>query len=450
MEQPGPSSGAHSSSISGPATEEWKTVENPQEDVQLFFEHLREGGKRQPTLFLSLDSRDTDEERDRSLISFYKQQREKNQWAAPFNCHIQGDAAIGIGVTRHILSTTIAKLKHGFKLNYGNAAETTLFEGEIDHLLPTASAVLVESELFEMAGRMIGHSLINQGPALSGLSLAIVHSLTGGTKDTATTNLCLEDCPDIEQRETIRLLLKDEWTEDETSQVSNLCLDFYFAVPNKRSNKILLFQQLLTHAVLGRAGAQLKQLKKGLKDTGVWPLISCRPDVLPLLFPRESEVEITPEMILQAIQWPQTQHTEDSDADDIQPEKLNLVTGLLRTFVEHDDPTVAARIAACLNDISKWMKDHHLQVNLAKTELLVVSANPSLHHNFSIQLVLAAKRRKVDATVVSLVKEMMEKEELDRRQSQEQMQSLIDILKEQAQREAEERERLLIQEAEAQ
>ncbi len=32
------------------------------------------------------------------------------------------------------------------------------------------------------------------------------------------------------------------------------------------------------------------------------------------------------------------------------------------------------------------MKDHHLRLNLAKTELLVVSANPSLHHNFSIQL----------------------------------------------------------------
>ncbi len=34
-------------------------------------------------------------------------------------------------------------------------------------------------------------------------------------------------------------------------------------------------------------------------------------------------------------------------------------------------------------DISCWMKDHHLQLNLAKTELLVVSANPSLHHNFT-------------------------------------------------------------------
>ncbi len=32
------------------------------------------------------------------------------------------------------------------------------------------------------------------------------------------------------------------------------------------------------------------------------------------------------------------------------------------------------------------MKDHYLQLNLAKTELLVVSANPSFHHNFTFQL----------------------------------------------------------------
>ncbi len=51
-----------------------------------------------------------------------------------------------------------------------------------------------------------------------------------------------------------------------------------------------------------------------------------------------------------------------------------------------DDPVIAARISACLTDISCWMKDHHLQLNLAKTELLVISANPSLHHNFTFQL----------------------------------------------------------------
>ncbi len=51
-----------------------------------------------------------------------------------------------------------------------------------------------------------------------------------------------------------------------------------------------------------------------------------------------------------------------------------------------DDPTIAARISACLTNISCWMKDHHLQLNLAKTELLVVPSNPSFHHNFTIQL----------------------------------------------------------------
>ncbi len=51
-----------------------------------------------------------------------------------------------------------------------------------------------------------------------------------------------------------------------------------------------------------------------------------------------------------------------------------------------DDPKVAARISGCLADISAWMKEHHLQLNLAKTELLVFPATPTLQHDFSIQL----------------------------------------------------------------
>ncbi len=46
-----------------------------------------------------------------------------------------------------------------------------------------------------------------------------------------------------------------------------------------------------------------------------------------------------------------------------------------------DDLTIAARISACLADIFCWMKDHHLQLNLAKTEPLVVSA---IHHFITI------------------------------------------------------------------
>ncbi len=51
-----------------------------------------------------------------------------------------------------------------------------------------------------------------------------------------------------------------------------------------------------------------------------------------------------------------------------------------------DDPTVAARISGCLADISVWMKEQHLQLNLAKTELLVFPATPTLQHDFTIQL----------------------------------------------------------------
>ncbi len=51
-----------------------------------------------------------------------------------------------------------------------------------------------------------------------------------------------------------------------------------------------------------------------------------------------------------------------------------------------DDPAVAARISGCLVDISAWMKEHHVQLNLAKTELLVLPATPTLQHDFTIQL----------------------------------------------------------------
>ncbi len=51
-----------------------------------------------------------------------------------------------------------------------------------------------------------------------------------------------------------------------------------------------------------------------------------------------------------------------------------------------DEPTIAARKSACLKDISYWMKNHHFQLNLAKTELLVVPSTPLFHHNFTFQL----------------------------------------------------------------
>ncbi|XP_051809944.1 uncharacterized protein LOC127535616 [Acanthochromis polyacanthus] len=153
---------------------------------------------------------------------------------------------------------------------------------------------MVESELFLMAGRMMGHCFLYGGPGFPGISPAITHVLFGGSIDTAT--VMIEDCPDLDIRETIQL-------------------------------------------VLGRSAKQVKQLRKGLKETGIWPLFSKRVDVVKLLFPCEKEAEITPQMILANIQWPRlnsdSQSDDDDDDDDISVEAVTRVTAYFRTFIEH-------------------------------------------------------------------------------------------------------------------
>ncbi|XP_058604767.1 uncharacterized protein LOC131522914 [Onychostoma macrolepis] len=50
-----------------------------------------------------------------------------------------------------------------------------------------------------------------------------------------------------------------------------------------------------------------------------------------------------------------------------------------------DDPTVAEAQAAW-QTFSAWMKEHHLQLNLAKTELFVFPETQTLQHDFTMQL----------------------------------------------------------------
>ncbi|KAF4090078.1 hypothetical protein AMELA_G00047880, partial [Ameiurus melas] len=126
------------------------------------------------------------------------------KWAFLLRCQLQGDNAIGDGVSRHFFSTSLHKLKYGFSLNLGNTGVTCLFVGQPDHLVPSSSQFLIESDLFLVAGRTLGHSFLHGRPCLAGLSIAFVHVLLLGSHDTAI--LLLEDCPDIDVRENINLV----------------------------------------------------------------------------------------------------------------------------------------------------------------------------------------------------------------------------------------------------
>lgn len=102
------------------------------------------------------------------------------------------------------MSTFLNDALVSYALQKGNGSGTVLFEGQADHLIPTTSQVLLQSDLFLMAGRMIGHSFLYGGPPLAGLSPAIIHVLSGGSPQTAT--IVLEDVADIDFRETIQMV----------------------------------------------------------------------------------------------------------------------------------------------------------------------------------------------------------------------------------------------------
>ncbi|KAL1249301.1 hypothetical protein QQF64_020306, partial [Cirrhinus molitorella] len=314
----------------------WKYETDPQKACRMFCEELLSQNKYCRSLFLRINQFGTVDEQDSTLISFYKM--DSSNWSAPLICSLRGDAAVGEGVKRHVLSMLMQKLTTGFTLNWGSST-TALFEGEKNHRVPSASAVLRDSNLFRIAGRMIGHSFLHGGPCLSGLSLPVVILLTGGNADSAASALTLRDCPDLDHRETINLLKKTQLTEGEITRLSELCLFWDLPVPSLR-NRDWLFQQLLTHAVLGRVKSQIKDLRKGMKDTGIWPLLSQRPDSHRFVFPRESVRNITSQEILQKIIWPVNDVS-------IAVEKTRVITGYMRHFIEEASPTM-------LNDLMKF------------------------------------------------------------------------------------------------
>ncbi|CAM4569623.1 unnamed protein product [Leuciscus chuanchicus] len=323
---PGPSS-------SEKVTDEWLTVQDPTKAMSLFRDSILSHHERQNPLLLSMDIRKSPAEQDAALICFYK--KPNVEWARPLNCRLEGDAAIGEGVSRFFLSTCMNKLKSGFCFNFANTAVTHLFDGQPGHLVPSASQFLVESDMFAMAGRMVGHSFVHGGPCLSGLSPAVVHVLFGGSPETATVTP--EDCPDLDIRETIRLLEgESELSDKDKTSVQELA--YAWDLPGLNgNNRRWLFEKMLIHAVIGRVTRQIKQFRRGLKETPIWTLLTKRPDTVAQLFPQERAVDCNPAIIMQHITWPHEEDDDDDD-DDYSLDTKCRISGYLRHFIENASP----------------------------------------------------------------------------------------------------------------
>ncbi|XP_035987207.1 uncharacterized protein LOC110366477 isoform X4 [Fundulus heteroclitus] len=313
-------------------TDSWVTQLDPEKAAQLFTQAALEKNQHMEPLTFTLSLMDSEEERHRAIISIYK--RPRVEWARPLTCRLIGDSAIGEGVTRHVLSTVMGAVQSGFLLDE-KKGKMLLFEGESDHLIPSTSRELLEGDLFVTAGRMVGHSFLNGGPCLTGLSTAIIHVLFGGSPEMAT--ISLSDCVDQDVRDVLALLegTKD-LSEEDKSQILSVTLPW--DLPGvTMNNRWWLREKILIHAVLGRTTQQVKQIRRGLKDTGVWEFFSSRPDAVEVLFPRACNAEITPQMILDNINWPRD---EDIDEDIVSLEDHCRIMTFLRKFIEDGTPEV--------------------------------------------------------------------------------------------------------------
>ncbi|KAL7859470.1 hypothetical protein SRHO_G00146170 [Serrasalmus rhombeus] len=60
--------------------------------------------------------------------------------------------------------------------------------------------------------------------------------------------------------------------------------------------KLFLYRKVLT-----QTSQQIKQLRQGLKESMMWPLLESRPDVVPVIFPRHSTAECNAQEVLDTI-----------------------------------------------------------------------------------------------------------------------------------------------------
>ncbi|XP_060913654.1 G2/M phase-specific E3 ubiquitin-protein ligase-like [Labrus mixtus] len=317
---------------------EWRTVSDPKEAGWLFSQDLLHRDRDSNTLFLSLDIRQDREEQDRALVQFYK--KDNVRWTSSLQSTLRGDVAKGSGVDRHVMSTVIFRLMNGFHINLGKVAVTKVFEGEPDHLIPSVSDELLDNNMFAVAGRMIGHSFLHCGPRLPGLSPAIIHILFEGSLESAPVTI--RDCSDLDVRDIIMKLQGDAEVE-ECGITNQLCLSWDLPTPNA-TNRKCLSEKILLHAVIERTKHQINQFRQGLIETGLWPLLIHRRDVIPVLFPRDSEAEITPQIVLDCIIWPSSitvffESYKAKDEDESEIMDVHRVSGFLKTYIENASST---------------------------------------------------------------------------------------------------------------
>ena len=108
----------------------------------------------------------------------------------------EGEPAVGSGPVSEFFTLSMRFLEEGFSIN----EKVTVLEGEADHKVPVANTMLRKTGMYEMFGKMIGHSILHGGPGIYGLSPAVVHYLAVDNVKENPPSYSLLDVADVDLR----------------------------------------------------------------------------------------------------------------------------------------------------------------------------------------------------------------------------------------------------------
>ena len=128
----------------------------------------------------------------RQIMTIYKNPQFNLKKRVNVNFHGEQGADLG-GPTKEFFHSAISSLS-----KVDPVFNMQLFGGQEGHLIPFYGVDAVSSGCFQVAGKLVAHSLKHDGPGLVGLSPAVVKYLNTGSLEEAATLVTMDDLTNLE------------------------------------------------------------------------------------------------------------------------------------------------------------------------------------------------------------------------------------------------------------
>ena len=130
----------------------------------------------------------------RQIMTIYKNPQLNLKKHVNVNFHGEQGADLG-GPSKEFFHSAISSLS-----KVDPVFNMQLFGGQDGHLIPFYGVDAVSSGCFQVAGKLVAHSLKNDGPGFVGLSPAVVKYLNTGSLEEAAVFVTMDDLTDLERK----------------------------------------------------------------------------------------------------------------------------------------------------------------------------------------------------------------------------------------------------------